>query len=179
VRVYVDDLIITSGSNSEQKQFKQHMQEKFQMADLGELHYYLRLEVKQTSTGSMVSQGAYAMKILKAAALAWCNASHTPMEQRLKLSKSSTAPTIDPTEYRRIVGALRYLVNTRPDLAYVVGYVSRFMEEPTTEHLLAVKKVLHYDSPPWLFLQEEGGEAQANWVQRQRSCRGCRHSEEY
>jgi hypothetical protein len=114
------------------------------MADLGELHYYLRLEVKQTSTGTMVSQGAYAMKILKPAALAGCNTSHTPMEQRLKLSKSSTALAVDPTEYRRIVGALRYLVNTRPDLAYAVGYVNRFMEEPTIEHLLAVKRVLCY-----------------------------------
>jgi hypothetical protein len=66
------------------------------------------------------------------------------MESRLKLSKSSTAPLVDATEYRRIVGALRYLVNTRPDLAYAVVYVSRFMEKSTTEHLLAVKKVLRY-----------------------------------
>jgi hypothetical protein len=80
VGVYVDDLIITGGSNSELRQFKQQMQEKFQMADLGELHYYLELEVKQTSTGTMVSQGAFAMQILKAVALARCNASHTLME---------------------------------------------------------------------------------------------------
>jgi hypothetical protein len=60
------------------------------------------------------------------------------------LSKSSTAPAVDPTKYWRIVGALHYLVNTRPDLAYVVGYVSRFMENPTIEHLLAVKRVLKY-----------------------------------
>jgi hypothetical protein len=57
------------------------MQEKFQMADLCEWHYYLGLEVKQTSTDTMVSQGAYAMKILKVAALAGCNTSHTLMEQ--------------------------------------------------------------------------------------------------
>jgi len=68
------------------------------------------------------------------------------MEPRLKLSKLSTAPAIDPTQYRSIVGSLRYLVNTRPDLAYSVGYVSRFMESPTTEHFGAVKRILRYIS---------------------------------
>ena len=66
------------------------------------------------------------------------------MESRLKLSKSSADPVIDPTEYRKIMGALHYLVNTRPDLAYAEGYVSRFMEKPTIEHLVAVKRILRY-----------------------------------
>ena len=66
------------------------------------------------------------------------------MEPRLKLSKVSSAPSIDSTMYRSVVGSLRYLVNTRPDLAYSVGYISRFMENPTTEHLAAVKRVLRY-----------------------------------
>jgi hypothetical protein len=86
------------------------------------------------------------LNILANAGLEECNPSHIPMENRLKLSKSSTAPLVDATKYRKIVGALRYLVNTRPDLAYSVGYVSRFMEKPTTEHLLAVKRVLRYIS---------------------------------
>jgi hypothetical protein len=93
VGVYVDDLIITSGNSSKVKQFKLQMQEKFQMADLGKLWFYLGLEVEQRSNDTMVSQGAYALKILKAAALASCNPSYTPMKQRLKLSKSSTAPS--------------------------------------------------------------------------------------
>jgi hypothetical protein len=66
------------------------------------------------------------------------------MEPRLKLSKLSTAPAIDATFYRSIVWSLRYLANSRPDLAFSVGYVSRFMENPTTEHLLAVKRILRY-----------------------------------
>jgi hypothetical protein len=66
------------------------------------------------------------------------------MEPHLKLSKQSSAPSVDPTRYRNIVGSLRYLVNSRPDLAYSVGYISRFMEAPTTEHLAAVKRVLRY-----------------------------------
>ncbi|XP_052135136.1 secreted RxLR effector protein 161-like [Oryza glaberrima] len=66
------------------------------------------------------------------------------MEQRLKLSKTSAAAPVNPTWYRGIVGCLRYLVHTRPDIAFSVGYVSRFMEAPTTEHEAAVKCILRY-----------------------------------
>jgi hypothetical protein len=100
--------------------------------------------VSQDENGITMRQRAYALKILAAAGLEGCNSSHVPMENRLKLSKSSTAPLVDATEYRRIVDALRYFANPRPDLAYAVGYVSRFMEKPTTEHLIAVKRVLRY-----------------------------------
>jgi hypothetical protein len=144
VGVYVDDLVITGGNATELKQFKDEMKRTFQMSDLGLLSYYLGLEVNQIPGGITVSQGAYALKILEAAGLDRSNASHTPMETRLKLSKNSTAPAVDATEYRKIVGALRYLVNTRPDLAFSVGYVSKFMERPTTEHMVAVKRILRY-----------------------------------
>ena len=66
------------------------------------------------------------------------------MEERLKLSRDSTAPPVDATEYRRLVGSLRYLVHTRPDLAFAVGFVSRCMERPTEEHMVAVKRILRY-----------------------------------
>jgi len=114
------------------------------MSDLGLLKYYLGLEVVQSEMGITVSQRAYAAKILEGAGLSGCNPSNTPMEPRLKLSKSSSAPAVDATQYRSIVGSLRYLVNSRPDLAYSVGYISRFMENPTTEHMVAVKRVLRY-----------------------------------
>ena len=66
------------------------------------------------------------------------------MEERLRLSRESTEEEVDATQYRRIVGSLRYLVHTRPDLAFAVGYVSRFMQRPTTEHQQAVKRILRY-----------------------------------
>lgn len=114
------------------------------MGDMGLLRFNLGLEVEQNQAGITISQGAYALKILQGAVLADCKASHTPMESRLKLSKFSTDTSVDATEYRRLVGALRYLVNSRLDLAYVVGYVSRSMEKPTAEHLIAVKRTLRY-----------------------------------
>ncbi|XP_034593709.1 uncharacterized mitochondrial protein AtMg00810-like [Setaria viridis] len=146
VGVYVDDLVITGANNVDIDTFKAEMQAMFKMSDLGLLHYYLGPEVSQTEAGITVSQSAYLAKILENAGLTGCNPSHTPMEPRLQLSKLSTAPGVDPIHYRSIVGSLRYLVNSRPDLAYSVGYVSKFMENPTTEHLGEVKRILRYIS---------------------------------
>jgi hypothetical protein len=76
--------------------------------------------------------------------MADCKAAATPMEERLKLSHDSTAEEVDATLYHRIIGSLRYLIHTQPDLTYIVGYVSRFLERPTEEHLQAMKKILCY-----------------------------------
>jgi hypothetical protein len=84
------------------------------------------------------------MKILERIDMTGCNPCHVPMETRLKRSKQSTQPLVDSTTYRSIVGSLRYLVNTRPDLAFVVGYVSHFLEKPQEDHLTTVKKILPY-----------------------------------
>jgi hypothetical protein len=73
---------------------------------------------------------AYAKKILEKSGLEECNPCQVPMQAKLKLKKESDNPEVDATEYRSIVGSLRYLVHTRPDLAFVVGYVSTYMEEP-------------------------------------------------
>ena len=73
-----------------------------------------------------------------------CNPSTTPMEMKLKLLKEGSTLSVDATEYRSLLGSLRYLCNSRPDLAYAVGYLSCFMEAPRLEHLAAVKRVLRY-----------------------------------
>ncbi|WVZ58492.1 hypothetical protein U9M48_008764 [Paspalum notatum var. saurae] len=66
------------------------------------------------------------------------------IEPKPKLKKVGTAPKVDATEYRSMIGSLRYLMNTRPDLAFSVGYLSRFMEDPRQEHKDAVKHLLRY-----------------------------------
>jgi hypothetical protein len=144
VGVYVDDLIITGASCNSIKKFKAQMTEIFKMSDLGALTYYLGIEVKQGVEGITLCQGSYASKILEKAGMLECNACDVPMQAKLKLSRDSDSPRVDATEYRSLVGSLRYLVNTRPDLAFSVGYVSRFMEEPHEDHLAAVKHILRY-----------------------------------
>ena len=144
VGVYVDDPVISGPDVNEISRFKLEMKEKFSMSDLGLLSYYLGIEVKQGRDGITLSQSAYALKILENASMTNCNPCATPMEARLKLTKSMEEEVLNPTAYRSIIGSLRYIVNTRPDLAYSVGVVSRHMEAPTKQHWGAVKHILRY-----------------------------------
>ncbi|KAE8689063.1 hypothetical protein F3Y22_tig00110944pilonHSYRG00016 [Hibiscus syriacus] len=105
---------------------------------------YMRNQVCQNSQRMTLNQSAYARKVLDKCGIKDCNHSKIPMEPRLKLSKESTSPPVDTTLYRSIVGSLRYLLHTRPDLAFSVGMVSRYMEKPTTEHMAVVKHILRY-----------------------------------
>jgi hypothetical protein len=144
VGVYVDDLIITGADPVAVEAFKREMKRVFNMSDLGLLSFYLGIEVKQGNNSITLGQEAYARKLLEKAGLGGCNPCSTPMEVRLQLSKQSTTAEVDATMYRSLVGSLRYLVHTRPDITFAVGYVSRFMEKPRQEHLGAVKHLLRY-----------------------------------
>ena len=131
VDVYVDDLIITGTDANDISAFKDQMHELFEMSDLGLLSYYLGIEVRQEAGTITLCQSAYVGKILEAAGMAGCNSCHTPMENRLKLNKAGIGDVLDATSYRSLVGSLRYLCNTRPDITHAVGMVSRYMEAPT------------------------------------------------
>jgi hypothetical protein len=120
------------------------MQKLFKMSDLGLLSYYLGIEVAQSGGQITVCQRSYAKKIVGAAGLTDCNSSRTPMESRLKLKKSDGAAEADKTLYRSVIGSLRYLVNTRPDIAFAVGIASRFMENPSATHWSIVKQIIRY-----------------------------------
>jgi hypothetical protein len=134
--VYVDDLLIVGTLDSDIEVFKQEMRDWFKMRDLELLSYYLGIEVRQEKSGTTLYQSTYAQKLLKKTGMGECNPSFTPMDARLQL--------VDATEYGSIVGALRYLVHTRPDLAHSVSYVSRFMAEPHVDHLVAAKRIMCY-----------------------------------
>ena len=144
VGVYVDDLIVCGPNSLKIAEFKNQMKETFSMSDLGLLSYYLGMEVKQEESQITICQKAYAEKIVETCGLTGCNTVDTPMEQRIKLSATKPGAEIDISRYRSIIGSLRYLVNTRPDIAYSVGIVSRFMEAPGKEHWAAVKRIVRY-----------------------------------
>ena len=121
VGVYVDDLIITGSSIEELTRFKLEMTNLFRMSDLGELSFYLVIEVQQQSGLITLQQAAYAWKLLQKAGMEDCNPCAVPMEARLKLRKTGGGEPIDATFYCSIVGSLRYLVHTRPDITYAIG----------------------------------------------------------
>ena len=114
------------------------------MSDLGALSYYLSIEVRQGKEAFTLDQSAYASKLLERSGMAKCKPCVTPMEERLKLTKASTAAKVDATLYRSIVSGLRYLVHTMQHITFVVGYVSHFMEDPREDHSAVVKRLLRY-----------------------------------
>ena len=112
VGVYVDDLVITGTKEAKVESFKEEMKATFQMSDLGLLSFYLGIEVHQDSSDISLRQTVYAKRIVELGGLTGCNQAHTPMEERLKLSRDSTTVEVDATQYRRLVGSLRYLAHT-------------------------------------------------------------------
>nr|GEW95939.1 zinc finger, CCHC-type [Tanacetum cinerariifolium] len=101
-------------------------------------------EVTQTEGGISIKQTGYANKILKEARMEDCNETKTPMDPGTKLIKTEGGELVDATEYRSLIGCLRYLLHTRPDLSYSVGLLSRFMQEPREQHMKAIRQVLRY-----------------------------------
>ena len=144
VAVYVDDLFVTGTSKKLINDFKRGMASKFDMSDLGRLTYYLGMEVVQDDQGITLNQRQYAKKILENTGMDKCNSVQAPMELGLCLSKAEEEREIDATDYRKNIGCLRYLLHTRPDLAFCVGVLSRYMHSPRESHGIALKQCLRY-----------------------------------
>nr|GEV92867.1 retrovirus-related Pol polyprotein from transposon TNT 1-94 [Tanacetum cinerariifolium] len=142
--LYVDDLIFTGNSQSMIDELKKSMTREFEMTDIGLMSYYLGIEVKQTNEGTFICQERYAKEILKRFDMDKCNPVGTPIEHKVKPSKYDGGKAVDSTLFKSLVGSLRYLTCTRPDILFLVGLISRFMEEPTTKHLKIAKRILRY-----------------------------------
>lgn len=144
IGVYVDDLIITGTSVSVIVKFKEEMSKEFDMTDLGNLSYYLGLEVEQAEGFIEIMQTSHEKKVLQRAGLIDCKPVKYPMESKMQIDVDTTCEAVNPTYYKSLVGGLRYLVYTRPDIAYAVRIVSHFMERPTALHLNAIKRICRY-----------------------------------
>ncbi|KAG8503841.1 hypothetical protein CXB51_001949 [Gossypium anomalum] len=145
VLVYVDDIVITGNSSDEINCFVQQLHNEFALKDMGELHYFLGIEVSRTSSGGLhLSQHKYIRELLDRGHMSNVKSVHTPMVSSSMLSKDEGELLADPTEYRSLAGALQYIVLTRPDIAYAVNRVCQFMHAPTTSHMVALKRILRY-----------------------------------
>ncbi|KAL5763908.1 hypothetical protein ACOSQ2_016502 [Xanthoceras sorbifolium] len=140
----MDDLIFTDNNLNLIKELKKAVAKKFEMTDIGLMAYYFGIEVKQKGEGIFISQENYAKEILKKFKMDDCKPINTPVECGVKLSKHDEGESIDPTFFKSLVRSLHYLMCTRPDIFYAVGLVSRYMENPTTTHFKAAKKILHH-----------------------------------
>uniref|UniRef100_H3H6A9 Integrase catalytic domain-containing protein n=2 Tax=Phytophthora ramorum TaxID=164328 RepID=H3H6A9_PHYRM len=145
VLVYVDDVLITGSLPELISRTKTDLKTRFEMTDSGKCAFVLGIELVDSPDGSVtMCQRRYVDDILKRFAMDECKAVVSPVDMSTRLVPSDAATKVN-APFREAVGALMHLMTaTRPDIAYAVGYVSRFMENPQEEHWVAVKRILRY-----------------------------------
>ena len=142
VLIYVDDIIITGSSDSAINTTIDSLADKFSLKNLGELHYFLGVQIHPCANGILLSQKKYIQNILEATKMDNAKPICTPM-----LSSSppdTTAEFSDPSLFRQVIGSLQYLQLTRPDLAFAVNHLAQRMNRPTDGDWTALKRVLRY-----------------------------------
>ena len=143
--VYVDDVLVTGSSTEMIARTKSDLKMRFEMTDSGKCAFVLGIELVDDIDGSVtMCQRRYVDDVLKRFGMSDCKAVISPTDISSRLTPSDAATKIN-APFREAVGALMHLMTaTRPDIAFAVGYVSRFMENPQVEHWMAVKRILRY-----------------------------------
>ncbi|GKE83642.1 zinc finger, CCHC-type containing protein [Tanacetum coccineum] len=142
--LYVDDMLIFGTNQNQVDKTKKFLSSKFWMKDMGEADVILGIKIKRENKGIVITQSHYIEKILKKFNLEDCSPVSTPMDPVEKL-KPNTGKPVDQLEYSRAIGCLMYdMTSTRPDIAYVVGRLSRFTSNPSRQHWQAITRVFKY-----------------------------------
>ena len=143
--IWVDDMVLGCNSETLSKEIKEKLAKDLQITDLGPLSYFLGMHVQQHNEGLTLSQHKYTKEILEAFRMSDCKPVATPMDVGCHLLKrKEDEPKCEQDVYRKAVGSLQYLCNTRPDICQAVGVVSRFCGDPSEDHWGAVKRILRY-----------------------------------
>lgn len=144
--IYVDDIIVASSCSEAVDALLSDLRADFALKDLGSLHYFLGIEVHQSSDGLLLTQEKYTKDILLRSGMVKCKPVSTPLaaNEKLSLSDGTMLSNEDATTYHSVVGALQYLTLTRPDISFAVNKVCQYLHSPTTQHWSAVKRILRY-----------------------------------
>eukprot|EP00253_Pinus_taeda_P031356 PITA_31356 len=142
--VYIDDIIFGSNEEAMSQNFSLVMQKEFEMSLLGELTYFLSLQVQQNKYGIFLSQTKYLKQILKKYGMEYLKPVCTPMVTGCNLSTNDDSEAVHQPTYRSMIRSLLYLIGTRPDIVHAVGVVGGFQENPKEAHLQAVKRIFKY-----------------------------------
>nr|GEY66296.1 hypothetical protein [Tanacetum cinerariifolium] len=144
VQVYMDDIIFGSSNPQLCREFEALMHEKFQMSAMGELNFFLGLQVLQKEDGIFLSQDKYVGDILKKFGYSDVRSSNTPMDKENPWGKDGTGKDVDLHFYRSMIGSLMYLTASRPDIMFAVYAYARHQVTPKECHLHAVKRIFRY-----------------------------------
>ncbi|KAJ9542477.1 hypothetical protein OSB04_028983 [Centaurea solstitialis] len=144
VQIYVDDIIFGSTDVSLCKDFESLMQSEFEMSMMGELTFFIGLQVKQSSEGIFIDQAKYVHDLLKKYKLEDVSPLRTLMATSLKLHKDLSGQSVECKLYRGMIGSLLYLTTSRPDIMFSTCICARYQSNPKKSHLSAVKRILRY-----------------------------------
>ncbi|GJS30410.1 putative ribonuclease H-like domain-containing protein [Tanacetum coccineum] len=144
VQIYVDDIIFGSTKEELCDEFEKLMKDKFQISSMGELTFFLGLQVQQRKKGIFISQDKYVHEILRKFNYTDVKSASTPTDLEKPLVKDADADDVDEHLYRSMIGSLMYLTTSRPDIMFAVCACARFQVSPKTSHLLAVKRIFRY-----------------------------------
>ena len=114
--LYIDDLLYTESSAEMLVEFKETMFNEFEMTDNGLMSYFLGIKVKQQQDEIFISQKKYKKEILEKFKMSNCNPVNTPIAIGMTLSREGNRDFVDSTLFKSLVGSLRYLMITRPDI---------------------------------------------------------------
>jgi histone deacetylase 1/2 len=144
--IYLDDIIVASSSSAATDALLKVLSGQFALKDLGDLHYFLGIEVHKVDDGIVLNQTKYAQDVLARVGMTHCSGSPTPLSSSEKITarEGDLLGPEDSTNYRSMVGALQYLTLTRPDISYAVNKVCQYLHAPTTVHWTAAKRILRY-----------------------------------
>ncbi|GKD55819.1 putative ribonuclease H-like domain-containing protein, partial [Tanacetum coccineum] len=144
VQVYVDDIIFGSTKKKLCIEYEKMMHKKFQISSVGELTFFLGLQVKQKEDGIFISQDKYVTEILKKFGFSDVKTANTPMETHKPLLKDIDGEDVDEHLYRSMIGSLIYLTSSRPDIMFAVCACARFQVNPKNSHLHVMKRIFRY-----------------------------------
>ncbi|GJV89593.1 retrovirus-related pol polyprotein from transposon TNT 1-94 [Tanacetum coccineum] len=144
VQVYVDDIIFGSTHPRYTQLFSDLMKSRFEMSMMGEMTFFLGLQVNQSPRGIFINQSNYVLEILKKYGMEACDPVGTPMEIKDKLDLDQNGSPVDATKYRSMIGALMYLTSSRPDIVHATCLCARYQAKPTEKHLKEVKRIFRY-----------------------------------
>jgi hypothetical protein len=139
VQIYVDDIIFGGSSHTLVSKFQEMMESEFQMSMMGELTFFLGIQVMQMKQGTFMRQAKYTKDLIKKFNMAELKPMSTPMSSTASLGSDKDGEAVEQREYRSMIGSLLYLTETQPDIQFTVGLWARFQASPRSSHRMAVQ----------------------------------------
>ncbi|GKD28353.1 retrovirus-related pol polyprotein from transposon TNT 1-94 [Tanacetum coccineum] len=144
VQIYVENIIFGSTCQDLCDDFPKIMHDEFETSMMGELNFFLGLQIKQLEDDIFFNQSKYIKEMLKKFVLEDSKQIKTPMSFETKLTRDEDEESVDDRKYRGMIGSLLYLTTSRPDIMFSVCLCACFQEVPKTSHLEAVKRIFEY-----------------------------------